>query len=231
LPPVTWSIWEALLVYLVGNFLLGGIVAVVVTGGRRGDEAAVVGALAADVVFLVAMVFWLRRRAPDWVARIGVLRRPIDAAIGYGVGLLLYPAVAFGVGYALAWLFELITGHPVEQPQQLSADIDLPFKALAVLILLVVAPVAEELFFRGVLYRSVRDRYGVLAGLLISSLMFGAVHYVPAPAADALYLQSAMVFTGLALGAIYEWRGNLVASIAAHAAFNTIGIIAIFSRW
>jgi membrane protease YdiL (CAAX protease family) len=37
-----------------------------------------------------------------------------------------------------------------------------------------------------------------------------------------------MVFTGLGLATIYERRGNLVADIAAHMAFNVIGIVIIF---
>jgi membrane protease YdiL (CAAX protease family) len=37
-----------------------------------------------------------------------------------------------------------------------------------------------------------------------------------------------MVFTGVALAYLYERRGNVVASMIAHATFNTIGLIAIF---
>jgi membrane protease YdiL (CAAX protease family) len=44
-----------------------------------------------------------------------------------------------------------------------------------------------------------------------------------------MLLQSIMVFTGIALAWIYERRANLVANIAAHMAFNAIGVLLIFA--
>jgi membrane protease YdiL (CAAX protease family) len=58
----------------------------------------------------------------------------------------------------------------------------------------------------------------------VSALLFGLVHFVPAPWQDFVLLQSIMVFTGLALAWVYERRGTIVASIAAHMVFNIIGI-------
>ena len=66
------------------------------------------------------------------------------------------------------------------------------------------------------------------AGALASGLAFGLVHYVPAPFVDSLLLMSTMVFTGFALAFFYEWRGNIVASMIAHAAFNSIGLMLIY---
>jgi len=101
-------------------------------------------------------------------------------------------------------------------------------KALAVVLAVAVAPVAEELFFRGMFYRSIRDRSGIAAGVALSALLFGVVHVVAAPWQDVVFLQTVMVATGAGLALIYERRANLVASIAAHMAFNTIGIFLIF---
>ena len=53
------------------------------------------------------------------------------------------------------------------------------------------------------------------------------MHYVPAPAIDALVLQLTMVFTGIGLAWIYERRGTIVASMAAHMAFNVVGLVVI----
>jgi uncharacterized protein len=91
-----------------------------------------------------------------------------------------------------------------------------------------IAPIAEELFFRGVLFRSVRDRRGFASGAGVSAALFGLVHYVPSPWKDALLLQSIMVFTGFALAWIYERRGSIAANMAAHMTFNAIGITLIF---
>ena len=85
---------------------------------------------------------------------------------------------------------------------------------------LVLAPITEELFYRGIFYRSLRDRHGVLVGAVVSALLFGASHVVDAPWRDVVFLQTLMVFTGAGLALIYERRANLVADIAAHTAFN-----------
>ena len=69
----------------------------------------------------------------------------------------------------------------------------------------------------------------LLIGAAVSSLLFGASHVVSAPWRDVVFLQTLMVFTGIGLASIYERRANLVADIAAHVAFNVIGIVIIFS--
>jgi membrane protease YdiL (CAAX protease family) len=53
------------------------------------------------------------------------------------------------------------------------------------------------------------------------------VHYVPSPAIDAFVLQLTMVFTGIGLAWIYERRGTILASMAAHVAFNVVGLVVI----
>ena len=77
----------------------------------------------------------------------------------------------------------------------------------------VVAPVTEEFLFRGLIYRSIRDRHGVALGAIVSALLFGVIHYVPGPWPDALALQITMVVTGLGLASVYEWRKTLLAPI------------------
>jgi hypothetical protein len=86
-----------------------------------------------------------------------------------------------------------------------------------------------ELFFRGILFLSLRDRYGFGVGGWASGVAFGLVHYIPGPFLDSLLLMSIMVFTGFALAYLYERRGNIVAPMVAHATFNTIGLVAIWA--
>ena len=57
----------------------------------------------------------------------------------------------------------------------------------------------------------------------------GLAHYVPAAWQDTILLQTVMVFTGISLAWIYERRGTLVADIAAHMAFNAVGIVLILA--
>ena len=237
--PVVWGAWQALGVFLIGNLLLGQIVAGSVVlavmgvspGGPVEGLPEIAASVAADIVFLVAMLGWLTWRSGDWRRRVGVFlgsRGLRDASVGFGLGLLLYVVVAYGVGIPLLALFRALFGSQVSPPEQIPGHLSTNAKLLTVVLALVLAPVTEELFYRGILYRGVRDRHGVGLGVLASALLFGASHLVAAPWRDALFLQTIMVFTGAGLALIYERRANLVADIAAHMAFNVIGILFIF---
>ena len=44
-------------------------------------------------------------------------------------------------------------------------------------LLIVVAPLAEEFFFRGFLYQALRNSFGVWPGAVLSGLVFGVIHF------------------------------------------------------
>lgn len=229
-PSATWRWWEALAVY-VGAFLVGGGASVPVfrVVGPEG-LATVVASMVASLVVLGLVVLWLRTLHPTWTSAVGLPRPPwpdVRAGLLFGIGL--YPVVVFVVGALLVVLFRLVTGEPVQAPEQLPSDLGPGGIAVAVLYAVVVAPVSEELFFRGVLFRSIRDRRGFWPGALASSVAFGLIHYVPAPALDVILLMTVMMVTGLGLCVIYERRGSLWAPMAAHATFNVIGLALIYS--
>lgn len=84
----------------------------------------------------------------------------------------------------------------------------------------VVAPMCEELVFRGFLFRSLRNWRGFWPAALITGALFGAVHGASAPAVDLLPL----AFLGVLLCAIYQWSGSLYPCIALHAINNSISL-------
>ena len=241
LPAVDWSIWKALLVGLVTNLVLaqalaGGVLLVALgvtsTDDASSGNALVYVSVVSDLVWLAGMLVWLSNWHRGWRARIGIVfgRRGLrDGTFGGVAGLILYPVVAIGIGIPLTLLFRALSGQDTTTPDQLPSDLSTTAAAASVVLAVLVAPVVEELFFRGLVFRSVRDRSGFWAGALVSGLLFGAAHYVPAAWQDTVLLQSIMVFTGIGLAWIYERRGNLVANVAAHMAFNAIGIVLILS--
>lgn len=88
----------------------------------------------------------------------------------------------------------------------------------AVLTLVVMAPLFEEVIFRGVLLESARARYGVAAAWIVSSVLFGVVHLHPAVAVNAL-------FAGLILGFFYIATGSLWTSVILHAVNNALAYL------
>ncbi len=93
-----------------------------------------------------------------------------------------------------------------------------------------VAPIVEELFFRGVLLRFF-SRFNVILGLVLSSLIFGFVHiYQAVFAGDLTQLVYLLQYggMGIALGWIYLQRKNLVSSIVVHMLNNALSIVVLF---
>lgn len=231
-PLAGWRWWEAILVYLAA-VLVGGFIAIpilqAVRPPRNGELAA---NLAIGLVELGVILLWLRRLHPEWRDAMGLPTRDRllpEFAAGALRGVVLVLLITFPIGIGLSLLFALITGREIAPPEQLPAVLDGTGVALALIYAVIVAPLAEELFFRGCLFRSLRDRHGFRPAAAWSSLTFGLVHYVPAPIAESLLLMTAMIFTGLGLAWIYERRGTIVAPIAAHVTFNAVVITVIFA--
>jgi membrane protease YdiL (CAAX protease family) len=88
------------------------------------------------------------------------------------------------------------------------------------LVALVTAPVYEELFFRGILYRALRQKFTVPVALLIQGLLFGLMHGDPA-------LILPLSVSGIAFGAMYEKTQSLVTPIAGHMLFNFLNVSSI----
>lgn len=92
---------------------------------------------------------------------------------------------------------------------------------LSVLVLGVLAPLVEELVFRGLLYGYVDGRFGATAALILSTLLFGLAHVEPIHIAVVLPI-------GLLIGWIRMRTGSLLPAITAHVANNTVAVIAAY---
>lgn len=136
----------------------------------------------------------------------------------------LWPAVGFcalGIGAYLAFggLYEAIYPQEVKQTtlETLGADRG-TFGLVAVGVLVVVlAPVTEELFFRGFLYRSLRARLPVLAAVLAAGVPFGLVHWSTGVAATL-----PLTVLGVAFCLIVERTGSIYPVIALHSVVNAM---------
>ena len=124
--------------------------------------------------------------------------------------------MSLGLGAALALCVVSITPHLVRRTlwaralhQELKPIIE-PLSSSEILFLSVASGLAEELFFRGSMQPVV--------GLLVTSLIFGAVHTGPR---RALLVWSLWAFViGLAFGVIFEWTGVLWGPVISHVWIN-----------
>lgn len=89
-----------------------------------------------------------------------------------------------------------------------------------ILAAIVVAPIYEELIFRGILFPYISKHIGVTGGVLAVSILFGLIHF-HVPSILPLFLLSVVL-------CLAYWRtGSLWVSIGIHAIFNAIGALAI----
>jgi hypothetical protein len=145
---------------------------------------------------------------------------PTRADLRYvGGGTVFALVVALALSYALS-LLGLVSGSIIEDVGVRDPTF---FLALAVLSVILVAPV-EELLFRGVIQGRLRGRFGPRSAIAGSSLLFGAMHLsnytgsVPPIVAGA----SLIAVIGAVFGALYERTGNLAVPILVHAVYNVV---------
>lgn len=173
---------------------------------------------------LLAWTIWLGRRhgvrfrrllggpvAPDQVVAILAL---VPALVALDVGLiwLVYTPLSWvSPDSVRAWLERMDRMVPPD----LGAGERTIFVAAAVLL----APVAEELLFRGMLLHRWSLRWGPTRGLIITSIAFGLLHASPL---NAFVL-------GLGFGLIYLSTGSLPLTMAAHA-LNNLLVLTVLPR-
>ena len=84
----------------------------------------------------------------------------------------------------------------------------------------VLAPLAEELLFRGILYTLIKQHGRPRLALWGTSLLFGAIHF-------NLAALPSLCFLGLVFAWLYERTGNLLAPVTAHVLFNAVNFTAV----
>ena len=146
------------------------------------------------------------------------------------MGLTAYFAflpVLMLVLYGVATLSRVLGFEP--DPQEV-LKIFLSEQRLGVLFWLLIlvtlaGPIAEELFFRGLLYRLLRVRIGVTKGLVLTAFIFACLH--------GNWVALIPIFgLGLLFGWIYEKTGTLWVSIILHVLHNSwmIAIVLLLKR-
>lgn len=92
---------------------------------------------------------------------------------------------------------------------------------VAILAMVVVAPIAEEIVFRGMVQQAARRALGRWFSVIFTGVVFAVWH-------GQLWNVAALTLVGLFLGLVFEATGSLLASIAAHAAYNLV-VMLIYS--
>ncbi len=126
--------------------------------------------------------------------------------------------MAAGVGAYLlfAFLYSTLIGQPHQK------DIAKGFGAvpIQVLLIIVAAPVSEEVCFRGMLFGGLRERLPRIGAALISALIFGGLH-----ALTGISAVPPLIAFGFVLALLYEKTGSIVPGILLHMLNNSVALL------
>ncbi|CAN5322556.1 hypothetical protein BH20ACT24_BH20ACT24_12070 [soil metagenome] len=227
-PPSTWGFLEAVLLYVISLVVAGVVIFGLFSAVASCRARFLLGALTGQVVLASVVLVWVRyvKRTP--LASLGVPRRPLlDVALGMATGLGLY-VVGVIVGALVLVIATVVLGHRPDPPEQVVSCVRGAALLLSAPIIVLGAPLAEETFFRGFLYRGLRRRLSIWPAAVLSALVFGVIHYAEP---SYLLIIPSLAAVGLGLALLYERRQSLLAAIAAHASFNLVGFLLIaFTR-
>jgi uncharacterized protein len=229
-PPAPWKVRDAILIMVAGlAFLFGTLITTLgvfeLQGGSLGDAdgRAVLSTVVSTgfsllLIWLIYIVV-VRRYHSSWRS-LGL--RPVAwqwlAAVPFAFAVLTFSYVLMLRG-AVA-----VFGPTAHWPKPLTTSAvnatHLPvLEAVLIVTNMLLTPIAEELLFRGVLYQALRRTMPVGSAVLLSAVIFAAMH---------LSLVFFIPFTvmGVVLAVVYERSGSLIPTILLHACNN--GIILLF---
>jgi membrane protease YdiL (CAAX protease family) len=231
MPEVTWgfrdSIWG-----LIGGLLLVVIVPPLVVlpfdpNIADPNKASDAGILATQALFdgsLIAVAIGIasgwRFSLKDALRRLGI-RRFAPSALGWMFLVL-------GIYYAGAILFSALVLTPNQEDIGKELGVCNPgigIAIFAVASIVVIAPVAEEIFFRGFFFAGLRTRWSLWPSALLSGAIFGLVHAPTGPTA-------AIPLAGLGVGLawLYNKTGSLWPSMLAHFLNNALAISVVIGQ-
>jgi membrane protease YdiL (CAAX protease family) len=220
LRPPRWGLWD----------VLGAAIAALVIGTAAGGLLFVVDAPTALVVLVGTTLPWLALAGWPLIAtsrrgngpRIDLGLRLTWADTGWGVMTGVAGLLLAGIAALITQLFEpelsSAAGEAAAELQESSGRLAIMVFALMVMV---GAPIVEELFFRGLFFSALRKRgVGAVLTIVITGVVFAGFHFEP-----TRFL--VLLPTGILLGWV-RWRtGSTGAAMVAHGVVNAPGAIVL----
>lgn len=207
---------------------IGSLLLLLVRGGvdpkaTPGTGRIILSALCFQGITLALVWRFLHEHQVGWLTGFG-FRRDLPKAIGLGAVIV---GIFLPVGGALKNVsLQVMEKIGIEPSVQLALQAlknsgsTVELVALGI-IAIILAPVAEETLFRGVLYPTIKQHGYPRAALWGTSVLFALIHFNVAIFVPLLLLALLLVW-------LYEKTDNLLAPIAAHATFNAVNFVMFF---
>ena len=216
-----------LLFFLYGGFFLMWLAERLVVDQSEPENSAIfvlIGVLTFQGAVVVLAHFFLREHGTGWRSGFGFEEHAGFALLLGACGGLIAFWAAQRVLVVSSYVLELLKFHPQEQGVVISLRGTEGWKERVIMgvVTIAVAPLGEEILFRGILYPWIKRMGYPQVALWITALIFAAIHlnlatFVP------------LVFLAIGLVGLYEYTGNLLASILTHMVFNAANFIALYT--
>lgn len=226
-----------LVLYFVVQLFVGALVIGALSGLGVPVDLDVAGPPSGLVLAILLPLSWVPLVAwPWWVSRrkgtasmsrdFGLAIKPTDVLVGLGGGL-----VALALSVVLAVVFTAVTGEPPQTNTDIVAGVDttVPWLLGMLVLIAVGTPIAEEIFFRGLVLGAARNAWGLPGGIAFSSVLFGLVHIQDTLAGWA-YVGTVTGLFGVVFALTRVWtNGRIGAAIVAHMVVNAVAVVVVFS--
>ncbi|HEX4690900.1 MAG TPA: type II CAAX endopeptidase family protein [Solirubrobacteraceae bacterium] len=220
LPP--WPAWTPFAALLTGLIvaLVGQTIVLVIASaaGWSGDHQTpamtIIGTVIQDAGFVVGavMMAWITAGRPT-PAQFGLRPANLVQAIGGVVG-------AYVTFQVVALLYALVVNTSQKQDilDQLGANRSNAYLAASAVVVCVLAPIAEEILFRGFFFTALRNAMPTLLAAISTGVLFGLVHVIGTP----FPLIVPLAVLGFLLCLLYLYTGSLLPCMALHSINNAI---------
>lgn len=229
---VRWGLFDALLGFpavMVGTL----VVALAWSFVAASSVVSFAGANAFTVITMQLMMgswaIWIARRKGNGpVSDFGLTLQGLSdfiSSVVLGFSLLMIGSVVAGLSL---WLLGMSPEEQTTNVGIVTENDGTIWKWVMIASVAIGAPIAEELFFRGLLLGALRRRFGSVVGVVGSSLAFTTVHYGGGGLQQSIMLFSVVGAIGVVLGSYVVRTGRVFPTIIAHSVFNTLVVIANF---
>jgi len=219
-----WPPWFALVGFLVGLSgtllfaIVLGVVAMLFGADVDGESPAIVviGTLAQGLAFVATAIFFASRVSKPRAWHFGLRGARFWPALGWAaVGMVTF--------YFVTAIYGVLVQPDAEQEtvEALGGDEGTFGLIIAGLMVIAVAPVVEEIFFRGFFYRALRSRFSIWIAAGMDGLLFGLIHY-SGDGVDGLLILPPLALLGVVFCLVYERTGSLFPVIGMHAFNNAV---------
>jgi len=169
---------------------------------------------------------FLRNHGTSWSQAFGFNNRLLHAILFGIIGVCIFLPIGWYLQKISIEILQHIPRHPIKAEEQEAVQAlriaSSVFDRIALgVVTVLLAPAAEELLFRGILYPAIKQRGMPVVAIIVTSILFGVMHLNVVTFIPLFVLSLFQIL-------LYEKTDNLLAPITTHALFNAVNFFLLY---